>query len=194
MLHSHFCHISSHGHQGVSVKWYCSSSARQSHSPMTNSEWVILRFAVSSHLIPALTECQWHCPFLLPGILSHYDQQYVSDTTLCPAMQSHHISSHEQQRVSDTALFLDAVMADLIWINSMWVILPFFLLGTSHLMTNRMCVTPLFFSVKQSHHSSFHDKQAVSDTIIFCLPASVITSHSIWTNREWVVSPFISSR
>ena len=132
--------------------------------------------------------------FIARHLVSSHDQQYVSDTTLCPAMQSHHILSHEQQRVSDTALFLDAVMADLIWINSMWVILPLFLLGTSHLMTNRMCVTPLFFSVKQSHHSSFHDKQAVSDTIIFCLPASVITSHSIWTNREWVVSPFISSR
>ena len=58
------------------------------------------------------------------------------------------------------------------------------------MQTNRMWVTLTFIYAMQSHHISPHDQQLVSDTDIYFMPCSLITSHPM-TNSMWVTLTFI---
>ena len=161
--------------------------------PMINREWVTLHIlwkAVSSHLLPWSTGCEWHCTFC--------------------ERQSHHIFSYDQQLVSDIAHFVKgSFITSFPMTNSLWVILHIFVKGsfiTSFPITNSKWVmlhilwkavsSHLFlwptasewhcpFCGRQSHHIFCYNQQSVSD---IKLHAYERQSHHIFCNDQQGVS------
>ena len=222
-------HASSYNQQHVSdtALFLCQAlSSIISWHPLTNSMWVTLHYFFARHshwscfmLWPTASE--WHCFIACSLIMSHSmtNRKWVTLLNLF-AMHSHHsylipwptgsewhclicvpgttishLSSHDQQYVSDAALCLCQALSSIM----------------SHIMTNRKCVTHLYFFVRHSHlsylipwptvcewhffsslqgtlihHASSHDQQQVSDNALFpCQSLSSIMPHPM-TNSLWV--------
>ena len=152
--------------------------------PMANRLWVTLTFmpchAVSSHLIPRPTGCEWHWHLFMPCslITSHplTNRVWVTLTFIC-AMQSHHISPHDQQDVSDTDIYLwHAVSSHL----TPW--------PTACEWHWHLCYA------MQSHHISPHDQQHVSDSDIYlCHPVSLSHDQQYVSDSEIYLCHAVSS-